>query len=157
MKDAETPSLGFLLADASRLLRRRLERASRDIPMTPAQLRIVARLSRCEGIAQAALAAVLELEPMTLSRHVDRMVAAGLVERRPDPADRRVRRLHTTARSRALIEPMRARAAGIYDEAQHGLAPAERTALLAALAALVANLSEGEGVPAGREPFPENP
>ena len=81
-----TPSLGFLLSDAARLLRRRFEQESRDIPMTSAQLQIIARLTRNEGIGQAALAGLLDLEPMTLSRHVDRMAAAGLVERRPGPA-----------------------------------------------------------------------
>ena len=150
MQPPESLSLGFLVTDASRLLRRRFERESRDLPMTPAQMRIVARLARREGITQAALAGVLEIEPMTLSRHVDRMVAAGLVERRPDPADRRVRRLHTTERSRALLGPMRERAALIYEEAQSGLEPATRAVLLDALAVVVANLAGGED-PAARD------
>ena len=147
MNSPDSLPLGFLLADASRLLRRRFERESRDIPMTPAQLRIVARLCRDEGIGQAALAALLDLEPMTLSRHVDRMVGSGLIERRPDPADRRARRLYTTERSRALLEPMRERAARIYDEVQHGLDPAARAALHDALATLVENLRESEPEP----------
>ena len=62
------PSLGFLLADAARLLGRRFEQESRDLPMTAAQLKIVARLTHNKGIGQAALAAILDLEPMTLSR-----------------------------------------------------------------------------------------
>lgn len=145
MRIADPPSLGFLLADASRLLRRRLERESRDIAMTPAQLRIVARLARNEGTSQVALASLLELEPMTLSRHVDRMEAAGLVERRPDPGDRRARRLHTTRKSRALLDPMRERATAIYDDVQAGLDAQERATLLRALATIVANLSQAEG------------
>ncbi|MFV0299415.1 MAG: MarR family winged helix-turn-helix transcriptional regulator [Paracoccus sp. (in: a-proteobacteria)] len=138
---ANPPSLGFLLADASRLLRRRFDQESRDLPMTPAQLRIVARLSHNEGIGQAALAALLDIEPMTLCRHVDRMEAAGLVLRRTDPADRRARRLFTTERGRTLLAPMRARASALYDEALAGLEPAERDALLAALQVVVENLS----------------
>lgn len=138
---ANPPSLGFLLADASRLLRRRFDQESRDLPMTPAQLRIVARLSHNEGIGQAALAALLDIEPMTLCRHVDRMEAAGLVLRQPDPADRRARRLFTTERGRTLLAPMRARASALYDEVLAGLGPAERDALLAALQLLVENLS----------------
>ena len=101
---SEQPTLGYLLTDAARLIRRRFEQESRDIPMTTAQLQIVARLKRHEGLSQAALAGLLDIDPMTLSRHIDRMEAAGLVERRPDPNDRRARRVHTTEHARALLE-----------------------------------------------------
>jgi MarR family transcriptional regulator for hemolysin len=126
------PSLGFLLFDAARLLRRRFEQESRDIPMTSAQMEIV--------------------QPMTLSRHIDRMETGGLVERRPDPKDRRARRLHTTETARALVEPMRAHALAVYDEAQAGLAPEARDALVAGLAAIIANLSAAS---AGDDEEPE--
>lgn len=135
------PSLGYLLADASRLLRRRFDQESRDLPMTSAQLQIVARLSRNEGISQAALAALLEIEPMTLSRHVDRMEVAGLVQRQPDPNDRRARRLFTTELARTLLAPMRARATVVYEEALAGIAPAQRDELFANLQLIVENLS----------------
>lgn len=136
-----SPSLGYLLADASRLLRRRFEQESRDLPMTSAQLQIVARLARNEGIGQAALAGLLDIEPMTLSRHVDRMEVAGLVVRQPDPSDRRARRLYTTELGRELLAPMRARAAAVYDEALAGLDGTEREALLGALQCIIDNLS----------------
>jgi MarR family transcriptional regulator for hemolysin len=137
----ERPTLGYLLTDAARLIRRRFEQESRDIPMTSAQLQIVARLTRNEGVTQAALAGLLDIEPMTLSRHIDRMEAAGLVERRPDPADRRARRISTTEHARALLAPMRARAEAVYADALAGLAEGERAALHDALAAIIANLS----------------
>jgi len=138
------PSLGFLLIDAARLIRRRFEQESRDIAMTSAQLHIVARLSKNEGIGQSALAALLELEPMTVCRHVDRMVAAGLVERRQDPKDRRARQLFTTEKCRALMEPMRSRAARVFEDAQAGLSEAERRTLANALAIVIGNLSTFE-------------
>jgi MarR family transcriptional regulator for hemolysin len=144
MQSQNPPTLGFLLADAARLLRRRLEQESRDLPMTAAQLKIVARLSHNEGTSQTALAATLDLEPMTLSRHVDRMEAAGLVERRPDPNDRRARRLFTTEKGRALLQPMRERAAAVYEQVLAGMSDAERQALHAGLATVVANLSAAE-------------
>jgi DNA-binding MarR family transcriptional regulator len=144
MQNSGQPSLGFLLADAARLLRRRFEQESRDLAMTAAQLKIVARLTHNEGIGQAALAAILDLEPMTLSRHVDRMEAAGLVERRPDPHDRRARQLFTTAKSRALLQPMRARAAAVYEQVLAGMSDAEREALYAGLETVIANLSAAE-------------
>ncbi|WP_082649122.1 MarR family winged helix-turn-helix transcriptional regulator [Aurantimonas manganoxydans] len=149
MTDQSPPSLGFLLIDAARLIRRRFEQESRDIAMTSAQLQIVARLTKNEGIGQAALAALLELEPMTVCRHVDRMVAAGLVERRQDPKDRRARQLFTTDKSRALIKPMRDRAAAVFEEAQAGLSDTERRSLIAGLETIIGNLSTietGEGV-----------
>ena len=147
MNDVTKPSLGFMMVDAARLLRRRFEQESRDIAMTGAQLQIVARLTKNEGIGQAALAALLELEPMTLCRHVDRMVAAGLVERRQDPVDRRARQLFTTPKSRTLIAPMRERVEVVIDQAQAGLSPEQRAALLESLGVMIKNLSAAD--PAG--------
>lgn len=144
MTNAPSPTLGMLLFDAARLLRRRFEQESRDIPMTSAQLHIVGKLSKNEGIGQAALAAYLDIEPMTLSRHIDRMETAGLVQRLPDPADRRARRLFTTELSRELLAPMRERAAGIYEQVQAGLSPDERRALLAALKTIISNLTAAD-------------
>jgi DNA-binding MarR family transcriptional regulator len=144
-------TLGFLLADASRLLRRRFQQESRDLPMTGAQLKIIARLAHAEGLSQAALAGLLDLEPMTLSRHVDRMEAAGLIERRPDPNDRRARQLFTTEKSRELLQPMRARAAAVYDSVLAGMSEAERQALIDALNTIIANLAAGEPGAAAEE------
>ena len=152
MKDTTKPSLGFMIADAARLLRRRFEQESRDIAMTGAQLQIVARLSKNEGIGQAALAGLLDLEPMTLCRHVDRMVAAGLVERRQDPNDRRARQLFTTERSRTLIAPMRKRAEAVFDQAQAGLSPEARAMLLESLAVIIGNLSAADSGTDAHEP-----
>lgn len=115
--------------------------------MTSAQLHIVARLARNEGTGQAALAGLLDLEPMTLSRHVDRMEAAGLVERRSDPRDRRVRRLYTTEKSRRLLEPMRARAQELYEQVQEGLSEAERATLVSALSTIISNLCASDVAP----------
>ncbi len=147
MNDTNNPSLGFMIVDAARLLRRRFEQESRDIAMTGAQLQIVARLSKNEGIGQAALAGLLELEPMTLCRHVDRMVAAGLVERRQDPNDRRARQLFTTEKSRTLLAPMRKRAEAVFEQAQAGLSPEARATLLESLAVIVGNLSAADFAP----------
>ncbi|KQT85379.1 MarR family winged helix-turn-helix transcriptional regulator [Aurantimonas sp. Leaf443] len=144
-------SLGTLVIDSARLLRRRLEQESRDIAMTSAQLQIVARLSKNEGMSQAALATLLDIEPMTLCRHVDRMVLADLVERRQDPNDRRARQLFTTAKSRELLEPMRGRAQRVFEEAMDGLSEPECEALFHGLRTLLANLSD-DGRAAARPP-----
>ena len=84
MKD----SIGFLISDVSRLLRRRFDERARLIGVTRPQWRALTALSRQEGMQQGALAELLEVEPITLCRMVDRLEEAGLVERRRDPADR---------------------------------------------------------------------
>ncbi|WP_163462270.1 MarR family winged helix-turn-helix transcriptional regulator [Jiella pacifica] len=138
------PSLGFLLGDAARLMRRRFEQKSRDIDMTSAQMRIIARLSRNEGISQVGLATLVDLEPMTLCRHIDRMASAGLVVRKQDPYDRRAKQLFTTAKARELIHPMRVLADEIFAEAQQGLSEEARRQLLDSLGVVVKNLSDAE-------------
>ncbi|WP_414831646.1 MarR family winged helix-turn-helix transcriptional regulator [Afifella sp. YEN Y35] len=138
-------SLGFLITDAARLLRRRFEQNSRQFGMTAAQLHIMGRLSKIEGINQAGLAALLDMEPITVCRHVDRMETAGLIERRQDPNDRRVRTLHITDKGRELLPDMRNLANEIFEEAQSGLSEGTRATLLTALERIVSNLSERPG------------
>lgn len=118
-------------------------------------MRIIARLSRNEGISQAGLAAIVDLEPMTLCRHIDRMAAADLVVREQDPDDRRARKLFTTEKARELIQPMRVRAEAVFEEAQAGLPQDARDSLIEALSLIVSNLSETEtavAAPVSAEP-----
>src|SRR3546814_5681847 len=84
-----------------------LER-TRVIGITGAQWRLLFTVSRNEGQNQGATAELLEVEPITLCRMIDRMEDAGMVERRPDPNDRRAWRLYLTDKSRPLIEIGRA-------------------------------------------------
>ena len=72
--------------------------------MTRAQWVILARLSRQPGISQNELAAICEVEPITVGRLIDRLEARGLVERRADPKDRRVRRLHLLPAAESHLE-----------------------------------------------------
>src|SRR5258707_15845407 len=94
--------LGFVLHDVARFLRKRFELRGRDaqLGLTRAQWSVLAHLARQEGINQAALAQILEIEPITLVRLLDRLQAAGLVERRPDATDRRARVLYLTPAAR---------------------------------------------------------
>ena len=137
----QKPSLGFLLIDASRLLRRRFDQETRHLDMTSAQLQILGRIFRNEGINQAQLAGLLDMEPITVSRHVDRMEALGFVKRCPDPEDRRVRLLKLTEKGKALLPGMQEIAAKIFAEAQEGLTEDERASLLKGLERVVSNLS----------------
>ena len=138
---AQIRSLGFLLMDAARLLRKRFEQEARHLGMTSAQLQILGRIAVNERINQSRLAALLDMEPITVCRHVDRMEATGLVERRADPGDRRVRLLSVTEKGRELIPQMREIAQRILGEAQQGLSDDRRALLLDALETFVSNLS----------------
>ncbi|MBT6882724.1 MAG: MarR family transcriptional regulator, partial [Rhodospirillaceae bacterium] len=82
-------SLGFLMADVSRLMRKRFDRRAHALGLTRAKWRVLARLRRREGINQTALADILEIEAITMGRHIDRLEENDWVERRPDPEDRR--------------------------------------------------------------------
>jgi MarR family transcriptional regulator for hemolysin len=144
--------LGALVNDVSRLLRRRFDQRAKDLGLTRAQYYLLGRLSRHEGINQAGLADLLEVEPITLARLVDRMEKGGWIERRPDPADRRARRLFLTEKSRPMLGRMRRIAAAVYDEALHELAPGERRDLIdllqrtrAGLSAVLAEAAERSG------------
>lgn len=137
----DTDNLGALIADVSHLLRRAFDERARDIGVSRPQWRVLTMLRRHEGINQGGLAELIEVEPITLCRMVDRLQEADLVERRADPADRRAWRLFLTARARALLEDMLPLALGLFDDAMAGLSAAEREGLLRALARVRTNLS----------------
>ena len=136
-----TDSTGFLLSDVARLLRRRFDDRARAIGVTRAQWRTLTVLSRHEGANQGTLADLLEIEPITLCRMIDRLADAGHVERRRDPGDRRAWNIYLTDRSRPLLEQLRALGAHVVDDALHGLDPAARDALTRSLDQIRANLS----------------
>jgi MarR family transcriptional regulator, transcriptional regulator for hemolysin len=94
----------FLMHDVARLIRVRADQLARGAGITRAQWVILAWLERQPGISQNELAGLVEVEPITIARLVDRLEARGAVERRLDPKDRRVRRLHLTATAGPLLE-----------------------------------------------------
>src|SRR5947207_3228675 len=94
----------FLINDVARLLRTHADQRARQFGMTRAQWAVLARLESNEGLKQSELAEMLDLQPITLTRLVDRLCAGGLIERRADPGDRRVKRLYLTAQARPLMD-----------------------------------------------------
>jgi MarR family transcriptional regulator for hemolysin len=145
-------SFGFVLHDIARLMRKRYEQRARSLGVTRAQWQVLAHLQRHEGINQSGLAELLELEPITLARLVDRMEQAGLVERRNDPADRRAHRLYLKARAAPLLEQSRLVGEQVRAEAFAGIEEKERERLLALLLRVRGNLSERRGEEAGSAP-----
>ena len=105
MSDALDRDLLILLHDVARALRTRFDQKARaSHAMTRAQWIILSRLDRQPGISQNEMAAICEVEPITVARLVDRLEARGLVERRADPSDRRIRRLHLLPAARPILE-----------------------------------------------------
>src|SRR3546814_7154100 len=100
-------SIGFLLSDVARLLRRNFTRRAQYLGLSQAQWQALAHLARREGVNQATLAESLEIQPVTLARLVDRLQEKGLVERRPDPADRRAFCLYLTPAAAPLLDRKR--------------------------------------------------
>lgn len=133
-------NFGFLLNDVARLLRQRFDTRAQSLGLTRTQWRALAHIGRQEGLNQAALADILEVEPISLARLIDRLEAGGFVERRHDPADRRTWRLYLTSKAHPVSERMKILALETLAEAFHGLKRAEIDALNDALARIKENL-----------------
>lgn len=133
--------LGFLISDVSRLLRRRFDERTRLIGVTRAQWRALTVVSRHEGINQGGLADILEVEPITSCRMVDRLEEAGLVERRRDPRDRRAWQIFLTPKALPILDQIRGLAADMIESALYGLDEARRAEMTDALTVIWTNLS----------------
>ena len=93
----------FLLHDVARIMRTKFDQRAREHGMTRAQWVILLRLERQPGMSQNEMAAVCEVEPITVARLVDRLERCGMVERRPDANDRRINRLHLLPAATPLL------------------------------------------------------
>jgi DNA-binding MarR family transcriptional regulator len=93
-----------LIHDVARLMRTRADARARTYGMTRAQWMILVRLDAQPGMSQNELAALIEVEPITVARLVDRLESRGFVERRADPADRRIWRLHLSPAAAPMLK-----------------------------------------------------
>lgn len=96
----------LLLNDVGRMIRTEADRRARAHGMSRAQWVMLARLDRQPGLSQKELSELLEVEPITVARLADRLEARGLLERRPDPADRRVWRLHLLPPAQSVLDEL---------------------------------------------------
>jgi len=122
-----------LLHDVARIMRTRFDQWARNYGMTRAQGIILTRLDRRPGLSQNELATILEVEPITVGRLVDRLEARGFLERRPDPTDRRVRRLHLLPAAAPVLAAIEVYKTGLEEYLTDGLDPGVRQAMLEAL------------------------
>lgn len=142
MPESNTPTLGFLISDLGRQLRTHFDRRVRVLGYTRAQWQAIKAIDRNEGINQSGLAELLEVEPITLCRLMDRMEKSGLVERRPDPEDRRAHRLFITEQSRQSSAELSSIGATLMAEVTDGLSPEELETLQSLLLRLRSNLAK---------------
>jgi len=133
-------SFGFLIHDVSRQLRKSFDRHAKAIGLTRAQWRVLAHLSRNEGVKQSELADILEIKPITLARLLDRLSADDWVERRMDPTDRRAKRLFLTGKAKPILSDLRKVALAVREEALQGLSLADQDRLIEQLRLVKSNL-----------------
>jgi DNA-binding MarR family transcriptional regulator len=123
----------LMINDLARAIRTEADRRARIFGLTRAQWIILARLSRSPGLSQRELAEILEIEPITVGRMVDRLEAASLAERRPDPTDRRIWRLYLRPQGEAVLAPLGLQRDDIQEIATQGLQPEQLEALITTL------------------------
>ena len=147
MEEVDSPALGFLLHEVARLLRKRFEQNARVSGLTRSQWQVLTYLAQNEGINQKGLAELLEIEPITLGRIVDKLEKLGLIERRPHPTDRRTWLLHIVEAARPKLQQIRDLGDVTRREALIGVSEDDRQQLLKTLQALKANLIQACDAP----------
>lgn len=134
------PDFMFYLHDVAHLLRIMVDKRARMHDMTRAQWLILLRLHHQPGMSQKELAELLEVEPITVARLIDRLQARGLVERRPDPRDRRIWRLHLLPAAAVVLREIDRQRAEISSLLAAGLDPSDLLTMTDALLTMKANL-----------------
>jgi DNA-binding MarR family transcriptional regulator len=141
--------LMFLLHDVARLMRLDADKRARAHGMTRAQWGILIWLERQSGLSQKELSEILEVEPITVARLIDRLEARGMVERRPDPKDRRIWRLHLCPPAIPVLREIGRQRAQMRALATDGLDEATLETMTEALLKMKTTLSQ-EAHPARR-------
>lgn len=134
-------SLGFLLADVSRLMRRAYEQRVAGAGLTLAQARLLVYIQAHEGARQIDLAELLEVQPITLARLVDQLVEQGLAERRPAPNDRRAYLIHLTEAALPHLQLITQVGQAVRQQALQDLGPDQIATLTDALKSMRSRLS----------------
>ncbi len=130
-----------LIYDVARLVRTKFDQRARASGMTRAQWQILVRVERRPGLSQSELAAILDVEPITVARLVDRLEKRGLLERRPDPSDRRIWRLHNRPPAQPILEEISAYHQELIRDIDAHIGAAAREAMVDALLAVRARVN----------------
>lgn len=143
MPAVDPDSFGFLVTDVTRLIRAEMDRriGEAGLGLTPGEGRTLSHVARAGAVRQNVIAERMGIEAMTVSGTLDRLEARGLVERRPDPADRRAKLVELTGAGEAMLDGVRPISAGLRADASAGIDPAEWQRLLDMLKTVRASLS----------------
>lgn len=139
---ADKSSFAYTVADITRLFRRVFDRRSAQLGLTRAQWLALSRIARAQGLTQTELAQELDLEPIAVGRVIDRLEAAGFIERRADPDDRRCWRLFLAVKSDAVMADMQQIAAALRDDVLAGVSPGEFAVTMQVLARVKETLNQ---------------
>ncbi len=137
-------SLGFLVTDLARMLRADMDRhiASSGIGLTPGEVRLLAQAARSGLVRQSVLAELIGVEAMTVSSYVDRLEAHGLIERMPDPTDRRAKLIALTDKAGAVLDQVKSFAEETRQQVARSVDPDDWAAMMRALKTIRCNLSD---------------
>ena len=111
----------FHIMDVARLLKTYADQQARRFGISRAQWAVLIRINRTEGLKQSELAEVLDLQPISLTRLLDRLADSGLIERRADPNDRRANRLYLKPAAKPLLEKLATLGADMMETVLDGL------------------------------------
>lgn len=135
-------NLGFLIKDVARLYQLNFERNAGGLNLTLAQCKVLCYLQRNEGISQVRLAYLTDTDPMTLVRILDRMEGDELIERRPDAADRRARRLYLQSSAIPVLDEIWRVSDCARAQSLAGLSETDRAQLMSLMQRVHGNLDK---------------
>jgi MarR family transcriptional regulator for hemolysin len=130
----------FTLGELQRLVRAYADRQAARYGITRAQWAVLAKVERFEGLKQSELAEQMEMQPITLTRLIDRLCDNGWIERRSDDSDRRVNRLYLRKAARPLLAKLSGLRSELTATALEGINPSDASRLLAQLEAIKENV-----------------
>ncbi len=135
---------GFLVTDIARLLRADMDRriTASGLDLTPGEVRVLVQAARAGQVRQTVLAGRIGIEAMTVSGYVDRLEARGLIERLPDPTDRRAKLVALTEAADAILDQVVVLGQETRESASQGIAPQDWERVLAALKIIRCNFSD---------------
>lgn len=159
MKKNFDKSLGFAIHDVARLLRWSFDRQSAHLGLTRAQWSVLAHLSRRDGVQQKTLAQVMDITPITLARHLDRLEVDAWIARRDDPEDRRAKRVYLNDKARPMLEALSSLSQKVRATALQGISPEEEAQFMTVLLRIRTNLAAAghdSGAPCSHEDHDED-
>lgn len=142
-------SLGFVIHDVSRLLRWEFDRQAAKLGLTRAQWSVLAHLQRQQGVQQVELAQAMDIKPITLARHLDRLEKDGWIRREDCARDRRAKRLYLTEKASPMIKSLKQVGKGVRMQALAGFNEDEFNTFMDLLFRMRGNLGYGRQKPSG--------